>query len=96
MNVETNPRMVNQQASFCCDNRRDFATENIENHIRKMTAKIPSLLLINEDVINPMKVLFETTGHIVSKKNEDLKKENSKDVLTNNVECSKEKPNHQP
>ena len=50
--------------------------ENIERKRRKSEA-IPSLLLVNDDVISPITVLFDTTKLIVTSKNKT-----SQDVLS--------------
>ena len=43
----------------------------------EMPSHIPSLLLISADVISPMKVVFETAGQVICKKNENLIVENT-------------------
>ena len=58
----------------------------------ELPANIPSLLLINADVINPMKVVFETAGQVICNKNEKLIVENSdKNKVMINIEYLGEK-----
>ena len=60
----------------------------------EMPSSIPSLLLINSDVISPMKVVFETAGQVICNKNEKLTVENSDmNKVTINIEYSEDKDN---
>ena len=57
----------------------------------EMLSHIPSLLLISVDVISPMKVVFETAGQVICKKNEKLTVENTDmNKISINLECSDE------
>ena len=70
----------------------DNDLKSVDEWEDEMPENIPSLLMINEDIINPMKVLFETATQIICDKNEKSQLENSND--TKNLlqhECSDEK-----
>ena len=84
----------------------DGDTNLTEDSLRMsdIPANIPNLLLINADVINPMKVVFETAGQVICNKNERLTVDNSDkhkvminievtdDIVTNEKEKVKARP----
>ena len=78
MDLDTHLRMVNHQPRSSFATSEDFGDKDSGrflggNHKQELPAKIPNLLLINADIINPMKVLFETAEKIVCKKDGEAK-----------------------
>ena len=62
-------------------------TSNYEE-VDQTPQRIPNLLLISDDVINPMKVVFETAGRVICNKNEKLTVENTDATkVLINIEC---------